>query len=43
MASALTRAAPYFIIGLLGRSKRDLDAAELMVIHVEDNRGAIMQ
>ena len=31
------------VIGLLGRSKRDLDAAELMVIHVEDNRGVIMQ
>jgi hypothetical protein len=31
------------VIGLLGRSKRDLDAAELMVIHVEDNRGLIVQ
>jgi len=31
------------VIGLLGRSKRDLDAAELMVIHVEDNRGVITQ
>jgi len=31
------------VIGLLGRSKRDLDAAELMVIHVEDNRVVITQ
>jgi hypothetical protein len=31
------------VIGLLGRSKRDLDAAELMVIHVEDNRSVIIQ
>jgi hypothetical protein len=31
------------VIGLLGRSKRDLDAAELIVIHVEDNRGVITQ
>ena len=31
------------VIGLLGRSKRDLDASELMVIHVEDNRGVITQ
>ena len=31
------------VIGLLGRSKRDLDAAELLVIHVEDNRGVITQ
>ena len=31
------------VIGLLGRSKRDLDAAELMVIHVEDSRGVITQ
>jgi hypothetical protein len=30
-------------IGLLGRSKRDLDAAELTVIHIEDNRGVIAQ
>jgi hypothetical protein len=31
------------VIGLLGRSKRDLDASELLVIHVEDNRGVITQ
>jgi hypothetical protein len=31
------------VIGLLGRSKRDQDAAELMIIHVEDNRGVITQ
>lgn len=31
------------VIGLLGRSKRDLDASELMVIHVEDDRGVITQ
>jgi hypothetical protein len=31
------------VIGLLGRSKRDQDAAELTVIHVEDNRNLIMQ
>jgi hypothetical protein len=31
------------VIGLLGRSKRDLDASELMVIHVEDNRGVVTQ
>jgi hypothetical protein len=27
-------------IGLLGRSKRDQDAKELQIIHVEDNRAA---
>jgi hypothetical protein len=31
------------VIGLLGRSKRDLDAAGLTVIHIEDNRGVIAQ
>jgi hypothetical protein len=31
------------VIGLLGRSKRDMDAAELMIIHVEDIRGMITQ
>jgi hypothetical protein len=29
------------VIGLLGRSKRDQDAAELTVVHIEDNRGVI--
>jgi hypothetical protein len=28
---------------LFSNGERDLDAAELMVIHVEDNRGVIMQ
>jgi len=27
------------VIGLIGRSKRDQDATELSVIHIEDNRG----
>lgn len=27
-----------WIIGLLGRSKRDTDARELKIIHIEDNR-----
>src|SRR5262249_19238325 len=31
------------VIGLIGRSKRDLDATELAVIHVEDNRGMTAQ
>ncbi|HEX2490985.1 MAG TPA: hypothetical protein VHR27_16365 [Blastocatellia bacterium] len=26
------------VVGLIGRSKRDQDATELEVIHVEDNR-----
>ena len=28
------------VVGLLGRSKRDQDAQELEVLHVEDKRGA---
>jgi hypothetical protein len=31
------------VIGLLGRSKRDQDATELAVIHLEDNRGVTTQ
>jgi len=28
------------VVGLFGRNKRDQDAAELVVIHIEDKRGA---
>ena len=26
------------VVGMYGRSKRDLDAKELQIIHIEDNR-----
>ena len=36
----VTEDTPEMMIGLIGRSRRDLDAAELTVVHVEDRRGA---
>ena len=35
----VTEDTPEMMIGLIGRSRRDLDAQELNVVHVEDGRG----